>query len=91
MDIHTRQFDAADEAAVKAIVKEALEKYGRLDIMFANAAVVGAHKVFTEIEGEEFMRTMRTNVLRFVKTEISQRTRSRKPKSHMPTLPLPSR
>lgn len=56
---------------MKAVVEEALEKYGRLDIMFANAAVVGAHKVFTEIEGEEFMRTMKTNVLRFVRVQLS--------------------
>ncbi|MCJ1245498.1 hypothetical protein MMC30_002702 [Trapelia coarctata] len=62
VDIHTRQFDASDEAAVKAVVGEVVEMYGRLDVMFANAAIVGAHKVFGEIEGEEFMRTMRVNV-----------------------------
>lgn len=66
VDIYTRQFDAADEAAVKAVCEEAVEKYGRLDVMFANAAVVGRHKVFGEIEAEEFMRTMRVNVLRCV-------------------------
>ena len=64
MDIHTRQFDAANEAAVKGVVEEALDKYGRLDIMFANAAVVGTHKVFPEIEGTQFMQTLETNVLR---------------------------
>ena len=64
VDIYTRQFDAADEAAMKAVVDEAVEKYGRLDVMFANAGVVGAHNIFTEIEGDEFMKTMRTNVLR---------------------------
>ena len=31
--------------------------------MFANAGIVGTNKVFTEIEGEEFMKTLRTNVL----------------------------
>lgn len=51
---------------MKAVCEEAVEKYGRLDVMFANAAVVGAHKVFGEIEAEEFMRTMRVNVLRCV-------------------------
>ncbi|KAI4134077.1 MAG: hypothetical protein LQ347_001828, partial [Umbilicaria vellea] len=39
VDIHTRQFDAGDEPAVKAVVDEALAKYGRLDIMFANAGI----------------------------------------------------
>ncbi|MCJ1404448.1 hypothetical protein MMC11_007673 [Xylographa trunciseda] len=63
VDVHVRRFDAGDEAATKAVVGEALEKYGRLDVMFANAGVVGSHKVFGEIEGEEFMRTLRTNVL----------------------------
>ncbi|MCJ1391360.1 hypothetical protein MMC18_004223 [Xylographa bjoerkii] len=63
VDIHARQFDASDEVAMKAVVEEALEKYGRLDIMFANAGVVGSHKVFGEIGRDEFMKTMRTNVL----------------------------
>ncbi|KAI9821942.1 MAG: hypothetical protein M1827_002524 [Pycnora praestabilis] len=66
VDIHARKFDAADEAAMKAVVDEAMEKYGRLDVCFANAGVVGMPKVFTDITGEEFMRTLRTNVLRFV-------------------------
>ena len=48
---------------MKAVVDEALAKYGRLDIMFANAGIVGAHKIYSEIEPEEFMKTMRTNVL----------------------------
>ncbi|MCJ1292300.1 hypothetical protein MMC34_003850 [Xylographa carneopallida] len=63
VDIHARQFDASDEGPLKAVVDEALDRYGRLDIMFANAGVVGAHKAFGEIGGEEFMKTMRTNVL----------------------------
>lgn len=61
VDVHVRQFDAGDEEKVKAVVEEALEKYGRLDVMFANAGIVGAPKLFTEVTGEEFMRTMDTN------------------------------
>lgn len=64
-DVHCRQYDVADEAAVRETVDEALEKYGRLDIMFANAGVVGSNRIFPEIEGDEFMKTMRTNVLRW--------------------------
>ena len=71
VDIHARQFDASDEGPLKAVVDEALEKYGRLDIMFANAGVVGSHKAFGEIGGEEFMKTMRTNVLRCVPSSLS--------------------
>ena len=50
---------------MKRVVDEALEKYGRLDIMFANAGIVGQPKIFTDIDGEDFMKTMRTNVLRY--------------------------
>ena len=50
---------------MKAVVDEALEKYGRLDIMFANAGIVGTNRIFGDIEAEEFMKTMRTNVLRY--------------------------
>lgn len=61
VDIHTRQFDAGDETAVKKVVDEVMEAYGRLDIMFANAGIVGAPRLFTEVTGEEFMQTMDTN------------------------------
>ena len=64
VDVHARQFDAADEDAMKAVVDEALDKYGRLDIMFANAGVVGTNRIFTDTSGEEFMKTLKTNVLR---------------------------
>lgn len=64
-DVHCRQYDVADEAAVRETVNEALERYGRLDIMLANAGVVGSNRTFSEIDGDEFMKTMRTNVLRW--------------------------
>ncbi|KAG8527713.1 uncharacterized protein KY384_007867 [Bacidia gigantensis] len=62
-EIHTRLFDAADEAAVKAVVNDAIERYGRLDVFFANAGIVGTHKLFTSISSSEFLSTLRTNVL----------------------------
>ncbi|KAL8678214.1 MAG: hypothetical protein Q9224_007135, partial [Gallowayella concinna] len=65
VDIHTRQFDASDEAAIKAVIDEAIEKYERLDILFANAAIVGSNKLFWDIEADEFMKTMKTNILRY--------------------------
>ena len=64
VDVHLRQFDAADEEAVKAVTEEAVAEYGRLDIMFANAGIVGTNRSFLDVSGEEFMKTMRTNVLR---------------------------
>ena len=51
---------------MKAVVDEAIARYGRLDIMFANAGIVGEHKIFTEMTEEDFMKTMKTNVLRYV-------------------------
>ncbi|KAJ5714581.1 uncharacterized protein N7483_011762 [Penicillium malachiteum] len=63
VDVHTRQFDAGDEKAVVAVIDDAISKYGRLDIFFANAGIVGQPKIFTEIDGEGFMKTMRTNAL----------------------------
>jgi NAD(P)-dependent dehydrogenase (short-subunit alcohol dehydrogenase family) len=37
--IHTSKVDAGDEADVKRVVDEALEKYGRLDVFFANVSI----------------------------------------------------
>lgn len=65
VDVHARRFDAADEDAVKGVVDEAVQKYGRLDVMFANAGIGGTNKLFGDIGSEEFMKTLRTNVLRY--------------------------
>ncbi|CAZ85820.1 unnamed protein product [Tuber melanosporum] len=61
--IHARTFDAADEASVAAVVQEALDKYARLDIFFANAGVLGGMKLVGDITAEEFMETLRVNTL----------------------------
>ena len=61
--IQTCQLDVADEEAVKAVVDHALSTYGRLDIMFANAGIVGKAASFAEISPDEFMNTLRTNTL----------------------------
>ena len=63
VDVHTRQFDAADPNAVREVVDEALQRYGRLDIMFANAGVNGTMAHFAGIDADAFVRTLRTNVL----------------------------
>lgn len=65
VEIHPRQFDAGDEPSVKKIVEEALEKYGRLDVFFANAGIASG-KIFTETGADEFMNMMRVNTLRYV-------------------------
>ncbi|KAI5928170.1 3-oxoacyl-acyl carrier protein reductase [Camillea tinctor] len=62
VDVRVRQFDAADENAVKAVVDDASKTYGRLDVFFANAGIVGAMSPFTAIGKDEFMKVMETNV-----------------------------
>jgi NAD(P)-dependent dehydrogenase (short-subunit alcohol dehydrogenase family) len=64
VEVHVRQFDAADEPSVKAVVDDAVTRYGRLDIFFANAGIVGQSKIFTEITADEFLHTLKTNVVR---------------------------
>ncbi|TAQ85701.1 hypothetical protein B7494_g5972 [Chlorociboria aeruginascens] len=61
--IHTKTFDASDEEAVKAVVDHAVQTYGRLDIFFANAGIVGQPKLFSEISAKEFLHTLKTNVV----------------------------
>uniref|UniRef100_Q8NJL4 Putative 3-oxoacyl-[acyl-carrier protein] reductase n=1 Tax=Aspergillus fumigatus TaxID=746128 RepID=Q8NJL4_ASPFM len=59
VDVQIRVFDAAEEDAVKAVVDDAIARFGRLDIFFANAGIVGQNKLFTDVTGDEFARTLR--------------------------------
>lgn len=72
VDVHVRSFDAADEKALSGVIDEVISKYGRLDIFFANAGVVGQPKIFTEIDGEGFLNTMRVNALGYVHPSLKQ-------------------
>ncbi|GIK05717.1 hypothetical protein Aspvir_009830 [Aspergillus viridinutans] len=63
VEVQIRTFDAAEEAAVKAVVDDAIARYGRLDIFFANAGIVGQNKLFTDVTGDEFARTLRVNTI----------------------------
>ena len=63
VEIHTRRFDAGDEQSVKGVVQEALDKYGRLDVMYANAGINLTLTRFTEASAEDFMKVLRTNTL----------------------------
>lgn len=64
VDVHTRQFDASDDEAVKAVVAEAVKAYGRLDIYFANAGISGLQRSFTDITADDFMHMLKVNLLR---------------------------
>jgi len=67
-----KKVDAGNEEDVKAVVKLAVDKWGRLDVFFANAGIGGTMERVYEVgkkEGkseEEFMRTMKVNALRSV-------------------------
>ncbi|GAB7361775.1 hypothetical protein MBLNU230_g1819t1 [Neophaeotheca triangularis] len=62
-ECQARKIDAGDEKDVSAVVQEALQKYGRLDVFFANAGIVGSHARVTECGADDFMKVMRVNAL----------------------------
>ncbi|KAI8391493.1 uncharacterized protein BYT42DRAFT_557054 [Radiomyces spectabilis] len=57
-----RAVDAASTSAVQAIVDEAMQIFGRLDVFVANAGVASGSRLQDEDE-ESFMRMMRINAL----------------------------
>ncbi|CAK7562809.1 MAG: hypothetical protein SEPTF4163_000663 [Sporothrix epigloea] len=63
VDIHVCRFDAADEVAVRNVIRDALNRYERLDVFFANAGILGPQTTFGNVDGEEFMQTLRVNTL----------------------------
>ncbi|RDA94176.1 hypothetical protein CP533_6638 [Ophiocordyceps camponoti-saundersi (nom. inval.)] len=63
VDVHVRRFDAADEMGVEAVVGDAVRRYSRLDVFFANAGVTGDYAAFTDVSCDEFMSVMRINAL----------------------------
>ena len=64
VDIQTRQVDAGEERDVERVVDEVLEKYGRLDIFFANAGISITMKGVLDSSADDFMKVMKTNALR---------------------------
>ncbi|SAM00490.1 hypothetical protein [Absidia glauca] len=62
IDCIPKAVDAASEKAVEALVKEAMDTYGRLDVFFANAGVATGSRLHDEDE-ESFMFMMRVNAL----------------------------
>lgn len=45
---------------------DALDRYGRLDVFFANAGITGLNVIFTDFTDADFMEVLRTNTLRYV-------------------------
>jgi NAD(P)-dependent dehydrogenase (short-subunit alcohol dehydrogenase family) len=69
VDVHPKRLDAANEKQVQAVVDEALERYKRLDVFFANAGVTGPPVAFTQYDAEQFMHVLKVNTLRYVTTQ----------------------
>jgi 3-oxoacyl-[acyl-carrier protein] reductase len=57
--VHT---DVTDEAAVHAMVKQAVDTFGRLDILVCCAGILGWEKPFLEQTAAQFEKVMRINV-----------------------------
>ncbi len=54
--------DVTDEAAVHAAVQQAVERFGRLDILVCCAGILGWEKPFLEQTAEQFNKVMGINV-----------------------------
>lgn len=63
VEVHAIKLDVGDEESVKRVCEDAIKRYKRLDIMFANAGVVGARTTFVGIDAKQYMDTMRVNSL----------------------------
>ncbi|MDP2900327.1 MAG: SDR family NAD(P)-dependent oxidoreductase [Candidatus Bathyarchaeota archaeon] len=57
-----RHTDVSKEEDVRDAVKAAVDNWGRLDIMFNNAGIVGAVGPIEEVKVEDFDRTLRVNL-----------------------------
>ncbi|MFW2404589.1 MAG: SDR family NAD(P)-dependent oxidoreductase, partial [Gammaproteobacteria bacterium] len=55
--------DAADDAGVRDSVAAAVEAFGGLDILFANAGTEGHVKPLTDLTTDDFDQVLRTNVV----------------------------
>lgn len=59
--------DVGDKAQVDALIGEAISRYGRLDVMISNAAILHVASIL-EIEEEDFDRVLRVNLKGFFLT-----------------------
>ncbi|KAH9831269.1 uncharacterized protein C8Q71DRAFT_783530 [Rhodofomes roseus] len=60
--VTTLAADAADDAAISGVCKQALQEEGRLDVFFANAGIA-TQQPLHDTSAETFMNTMRINGL----------------------------
>ncbi|KAH7320975.1 3-oxoacyl-reductase [Stachybotrys elegans] len=63
VDVYARRMDAASDGEVKSVVDDAVKRYGRLDVFFANAGMAGPPLHFTQFTDDEFMNVIKVNTL----------------------------
>ena len=63
-EVHTQTLDAGEEADVESVVNLALDKYGRLDVFFANGGINLTTERILDASADNFMKTWKTNTLR---------------------------
>jgi NAD(P)-dependent dehydrogenase (short-subunit alcohol dehydrogenase family) len=61
--VQTVRLDVTDEKAVAASLRQTVEQFGGLDVVFANAGVSGSIGHFTELESDEFEFVFKVNIL----------------------------
>jgi len=59
----SRVVDVGDEAAVAALVSEAVAAHGGLEIMFANAGITGRLLTLDELTGDDFAGVLHVNLV----------------------------
>lgn len=63
VDCIPMKMDASCDEDILAVIDAAMEKYGRLDVFFANAGVAGRHPFVTQTK-EAFLQMMSINAWR---------------------------
>jgi NAD(P)-dependent dehydrogenase (short-subunit alcohol dehydrogenase family) len=61
--VSARRIDAGSEPDVVALIEQALQEMGGLDVMFANAGISGTSWSFYDTTVEQFQETLRVNVI----------------------------
>ena len=61
--VATTAADCADEQAIERLVAATVERFGKLDILVANAGVEGALRPVEQLSVEEFEQVLRVNVI----------------------------
>ncbi|KAF1807592.1 hypothetical protein FB192DRAFT_1442975 [Mucor lusitanicus] len=55
-----KRMDASSDHDIQAVIGDAMARFGRLDVYFANAGIAGPHPMKTETQ-DEFLNMMRVN------------------------------